>query len=100
MSPFDDYKAHLFPSLAPDKITTLSCGHIIPPSNLCVWTLASAQPTTTSPGRQAATWFESSASRRRGDRGMIRQLGLALLNICTVTPDGVVVFFPSYGFLD
>jgi chromosome transmission fidelity protein 1 len=31
---------------------------------------------------------------------MIRQLGLALLNICSVVPDGVVVFFPSYGYLD
>jgi chromosome transmission fidelity protein 1 len=31
---------------------------------------------------------------------MIRQLGLTLLNICSVVPDGVVVFFPSHGYLD
>jgi len=31
---------------------------------------------------------------------MIRELGLAILNICTAVPDGVVVFFPSYGYLE
>lgn len=103
MSPFDDYKAHLFPSLPPQKITTLSCGHVIPPSNLCVWTLASTRPTVAA-GKPASSsanndTFEFSF-QRRGDKAMIRQLGLAILNICTIVPDGVVVFFPSYGYLD
>lgn len=31
---------------------------------------------------------------------MIAQLGLAVLNMCSVVPDGVVAFFPSYGYLD
>jgi len=95
MSPFDDYTAHLFPSLPASKVTTLSCGHVIPPSNLCVWTLASTKPAPDASGVP----FEFSFSRR-GDKGMIRELGLAILNICTVVPDGVVVFFPSYGYLD
>jgi chromosome transmission fidelity protein 1 len=108
MSPFDDYKAHLFPYLPAEKITTLSCGHVIPASNLCVWTLASTKPvpaiSSGKPGKLpvAATTgdtFEFSF-QRRGDKGMIRQLGLAILNICTIVPDGVVVFFPSYGYLD
>ncbi|RYP91878.1 hypothetical protein DL770_002000 [Monosporascus sp. CRB-9-2] len=93
MSPFEDYTAHLFPSLLPDKITTLSCGHVIPPDNLCVWTLASANP------KKGGTDFEFSF-QKRGDRAMIRELGVAILNICTAVPDGVVVFFPSYGYLD
>ena len=92
MSPFEDYKAHLFPYLAPDRIETLSCGHVIPPSNLCVWTFASSRP-------GGSDLFEFSF-QKRSDHGMIRQLGLALLNICSVVPDGVVVFFPSYGYLD
>ncbi|KAH6649534.1 helicase C-terminal domain-containing protein [Chaetomium tenue] len=97
MSPFEDYKAHLFPSFPADKITTLSCGHVIPSSNLFGWTLASTTPTT--PGTTNADLFEFSFQKRR-EPGMIRQLGLALLNICSVVPDGVVVFFPSHGYLD
>lgn len=95
MSPFDDYTAHLFPNLSAGKVTTLSCGHVIPPSNLCVWTLASTKPAPDASGVP----FEFSFSRR-GDKGMIRELGFAVLNICTAVPDGVVVFFPSYGYLD
>ncbi|KAJ3579672.1 hypothetical protein NPX13_g893 [Xylaria arbuscula] len=95
MSPFDDYTAHLFPNLAPGKITTLSCGHVIPASNLCVWTLASCHPKN----KVNRTEFEFSY-QKRGDKTMIRELGLAILNICTAVPDGVVIFFPSYGYLD
>ena len=91
MSPFDDYTDHLFPSLGPEKVTTLSCGHVIPPENLCVWTLASSRP--------GMAPFEFSF-QRRGDREMITQLGLVILNLCSLVPDGVVVFFPSYGYLD
>ncbi|KAB5533392.1 helicase C-terminal domain-containing protein [Coniochaeta sp. 2T2.1] len=99
MSPFDDYKAHLFPVLPPEKITTLSCGHVIPPSNLCVWTLASTKPTPAGKPASVNDTFEFSF-QRRSDKNMIRQFGLALLNVCTIVPDGVVVFFPSYGYLD
>lgn len=90
MSPFDDYTAHLFPHLDLAKVTTLSCGHVIPPSSLCVWTLASARP---------GLDFEFSFSKR-SDKRMIHELGIAILNICTAVPDGVVVFFPSYGYLE
>ncbi|KAF3763990.1 DNA repair helicase [Cryphonectria parasitica EP155] len=95
MSPFEDYKTHLFPYLSPESITTLSCGHVIPPSNLCVWTLASMKPNTT----DASDLFEFSF-QKRSDKAMIAKLGQALLNMCSIVPDGVVVFFPSYGYLD
>ena len=98
MSPFDDYKIHLFPTMKPDKITTISCGHVIPASNLCVWTLASTRAIAGSVPSSDDT-FEFSF-QKRSDKAMVRQLGLALLNICSVVPDGVVVFFPSYGYLD
>jgi chromosome transmission fidelity protein 1 len=97
MSPFDDYKAHLFPSLPAEKITTLSCGHVIPPSNLCVWNLASTRPGVAAAANTET--FEFTFQKRR-DKAMIRQLGRVLLNISSVVPDGVVVFFPSYGYLD
>ncbi|KAI1101125.1 DNA repair helicase [Jackrogersella minutella] len=95
MSPFEDYTAHLFPDLAESKITTLSCGHVIPSSNLCVWTLASTG------GKDVARSVEFEFSfQKRSDKTIMRELGLAILNICTAVPDGVVVFFPSYGYLD
>lgn len=98
MSPFEDYKTHLFPYLAQEKITTLSCGHVIPSSNLCVWTLASTKPST-GPSVDQNDQFEFSF-QKRSDASMIKRLGQALLNITSVVPDGVVVFFPSYGYLD
>ncbi|KAJ4862608.1 hypothetical protein T069G_03562 [Trichoderma breve] len=91
MSPFSDYKDQLFPTLDAEKVTSLSCGHVIPPENLCVWTLASSN--AESPP------FEFSF-KQRGNKEMMIQLGLAILNVCNIVPDGVVVFFPSYGYLD
>ncbi|KAK1752849.1 ATP-dependent RNA helicase chl1 [Echria macrotheca] len=100
MSPFDDYKAHLFPNLDPGKITTLSCGHVIPSSNLCVWTLTSTRPLSSGGMSGAAPDLFEFSFQKRSDRAMMQQLGAAVLNICSVVPDGVVVFFPSYGYLD
>lgn len=91
MSPFDDYRKHLFPTLAAAKVTTLSCGHVVPRANLCVRTLAGTRP-----GSPA---FEFSYGRR-GDGELMAELGLAVLSVCAMVPDGVVVFFPSYGYLD
>lgn len=99
ISPFDDYKTHLFPYLKPENITALSCGHVIPSSNLCVWSLASMRPCITSATADASDLFEFSF-QKRSDKGMIQRLGQALLNTCSVVPDGVVVFFPSYGYLE
>jgi len=93
MAPFDDYTTHLFPYLPAEKITTLSCGHVIPKENLSVWTLGRAR------AGDASSTFEFSF-QRRGDKGMINDLGVAILNMCSVIPDGVVAFFPSYGYLD
>ncbi|CAK7232299.1 ATP-dependent DNA helicase chl1 [Sporothrix bragantina] len=91
MAPFADYETHLFPTHTPDKITTLSCGHVIPPENLCVWTLA---------GTKAGTATFDFSFAKRSQPAVLKDLGAALLNLCTVVPDGVVVFFPSYGYLD
>ncbi len=54
-------------------------------------------------GSSQAEAFEFSfqkRSDRRDKTETIRQLGVSILNICSVVPDGVVVFFPSYGYLD
>ncbi|KAM0466798.1 hypothetical protein ACHAPV_000307 [Trichoderma viride] len=91
MSPFQDYKDQLFPTLDSTKVTSLSCGHVIPRENLCVWTLASSHP--------GSPPFEFSF-KQRGNRDMMNQLGLSILNVCNIVPDGVVVFFPSYSYLE
>lgn len=101
MAPFADYRTHLFPTHPPAKITTLSCGHVIPPANLCVWTLGgmrAAAAAAAGPG-PSADKFDFSFQKRSLPATMLN-LGSALLNLCTVVPDGVVVFFPSYGYLD
>lgn len=92
MSPMSDYTSHLFPYLPNSSITTLSCGHVIPKSNLVAWNLSSGPS-----GKTAEFEF---TYKNRGNETMIDELGRALLNICTVVPDGVVVFFPSYSYLE
>ncbi|KAH8819716.1 helicase C-terminal domain-containing protein [Xylogone sp. PMI_703] len=90
MSPMSDYTNHLFSYLSPDRITTLSCGHVIPKQNLVAWSLTKG-PT--------GVEFEFNY-KKRADPSMLDELGRALLNICSIVPDGVVVFFPSYGYLE
>ena len=89
MSPMSDYTSHLFPYLPPSRITTLSCGHVIPKENLLAWNV--------SKGPTGQTFDFTFKNRTNYD--MIDDLGRALLNICSVVPDGVVVFFPSYTSL-
>ncbi|KAH7369668.1 helicase C-terminal domain-containing protein [Rhexocercosporidium sp. MPI-PUGE-AT-0058] len=89
MSPMSDYTSHLFPYLPQSSITTLSCGHVIPKENLLAWNLSKG------PSGQTFDF----TFKNRANNEMIDDLGRALLNICTVVPDGVVVFFPSYTSL-
>ncbi|RKF54277.1 ATP-dependent DNA helicase CHL1 [Erysiphe neolycopersici] len=90
MSPMTDYTSHLFPYLEQNRITTLSCGHVIPKSNLLAWNISRG------PSGQD---FEFTFGRRNNGN-MIDDLGRAILNICQVVPDGVIVFFPSYHYLN
>ncbi|KAJ8061534.1 hypothetical protein OCU04_009347 [Sclerotinia nivalis] len=89
MSPFSDYTSILFPSIPAHKITTLSCGHVIPKTHLFA--------STVSRGPTGIPFKWTFANR--GNTDMMDELGRVLLNICTIVPDGVVVFFPSYNFL-
>jgi chromosome transmission fidelity protein 1 len=89
MSPFSDYTSHLFPYLPSPSITTLSCGHVIPKHNLIAWNLSRG------PSGQGLEF----TFKTRGNAEIVNELGRSLLNLCTVVPDGVVVFFPSYNYL-
>jgi chromosome transmission fidelity protein 1 len=90
MSPMSDYEQHLLSYLDPSKIMTLSCGHVIPPSNL----LAVPVVRTTS-----GADFDFTFENRNKERTTI-DLGHAILSFAQHIPDGVVVFFPSYSYLD
>ncbi|KAK0524184.1 ATP-dependent DNA helicase chl1 [Tilletia horrida] len=91
MEPMSDFRTQLFPTIPPERFTTFSCGHIIPPSNLHAVVLPTA------PRSNRALEFKWDA---RADHALLDDLGTVLLNLCAVVPGGVVVFLPSYGFLD
>jgi chromosome transmission fidelity protein 1 len=86
----DDYITQLFPYVDASRIKTLSCGHVIPDENLLAW------PISTGPGSYELDFtFE-----KRSQPGTIDALGAAVLSLARLIPDGVVVFFPSYAYLD
>lgn len=90
MSPMDDYIKHLFSYTSPSQIMTLSCGHVIPPSNLLAWPIDQGND-----GMDFDLTFE-----KRETKSMIDRIGDTLLRLIQEIPDGVVVFFPSYAYLD
>jgi chromosome transmission fidelity protein 1 len=90
MSPMDDYTNHLFSYMSPSRIMTLSCGHVIPPSNLIAWPVTNGLS-----GMDLDFTFG-----KRNAKAMINSTGHTILEFIRNIPDGVVVFFPSYAYLD
>lgn len=86
----DDYIRHLFAYVHPDRLKLWSCGHIMPKENLIVW------PLTRSSSNVA---FDFTYSKRNLPV-VIDALGQSLIRISGTVPDGMVVFFPSYSYLD
>ena len=86
----EDYIRHLFAYVAPNRLRLWSCGHIIPPTNLIVW------PVEIGPN---SVKFDFTYQNRNSST-MINALGHALLQLSSHVPDGVVIFFPSYAYLD
>ncbi|KAJ7857745.1 helicase C-terminal domain-containing protein [Mycena leptocephala] len=90
MSPISDVINQLFSSLPAEKITSFSCGHIIPESNL--------QTVVVGKGPRGGE-LEYKAGKQ-GDETVIGELGQILLNFAALVPRGLIVFFPSYHFLN
>ena len=86
----DDYVRHLFAYVDPARLRTFSCGHIIPKENLI------ALPVAKGPG---GIDFDFTFDKRNSP-AMIEALGTCLLQLASTVPDGLVVFFPSYAYLD
>jgi len=85
-----DYVNRLFSYLPSERLTTLSCGHVIPAGNLVAW------PVMKGP---SGIEYDFTFDQRKSST-MVDELGIGLLCMCHVIPDGVVVFFPSYAYLD
>lgn len=90
MSPMTDYENHLLSYLPKDRLMTRSCGHVIPKSNLLAMPITGGAS-----GMDLEFTFE-----KRNSRAAIHELGKSIRLLSTYVPDGVVVFFPSYAYLE
>jgi chromosome transmission fidelity protein 1 len=89
MEPVSDYYTYLFPSLPKSQVRTFKCGHVIPDDNLKVFPVESRNGIS----------FEFLFSKRN-DKLMIVNLGECIFDLCKVVPSGMVLFFPSYKYLN
>uniref|UniRef100_A0A7S4UFP6 ATP-dependent helicase C-terminal domain-containing protein n=4 Tax=Ditylum brightwellii TaxID=49249 RepID=A0A7S4UFP6_9STRA len=77
-------------SCVSSDLTTFTCGHVIPPSNVLTVCLSSG-PTSTK--------LDFRHSSRSSD-AVCDELGRTLLNLSAVVPSGLIVFLPSYSYED
>lgn len=80
----------LFPYVDPERLKTWSCGHIVPKENLIVIPVAKGPKNVD---------FDFTYERRNTPT-VIDALGRAIVELCATIPDGMVIFFPSYRYLD
>lgn len=90
MEPVSDLLTQVFPHVEAERLARLSCGHIIPDSNLMA-SVVSLGP------RKTRLEFKFD---NRNDANLLDDLGQLLVNFANLIPDGVVVFFSSYKVLD
>jgi len=91
MSPLQSYITALLPDVPQDQVRIHSFQHIIPRENLVVSTLGRGPS-----GREMIFDFT-----RREDAQVIEELGRAIVGLAgLVREGGVVVFVPSYRYLD
>lgn len=85
-----DVIGQLFSWLPSERLSTFSCGHVVPRSHvqtLCV---------TKGP---VGSLLEFKYAQQT-DQRLLGELGQLILNLCGVVPGGMVVFFPSYSSLN
>lgn len=70
------------------QLTTFTCGHVIPPSNVLTACISYGPTSKKLDFRHAS----------RSSNDMIDELGRTILNLCNVVPKGFVVFLPSYNY--
>ncbi|KAF9026117.1 DNA repair helicase [Hymenopellis radicata] len=90
MSPISDVVNQLFATVPTNRVTSFSCGHIIPSSNLLGLAISKG-PTGTDLEYK---------SDKQSEKPVINELGQIVSNFINVVPAGMIVFFPSYKFLN
>ncbi|KAF8488344.1 helicase C-terminal domain-containing protein [Gautieria morchelliformis] len=90
MSPMGDFQVQLFPFLKERELSIFTCGHVIPPQNLQTLVIGKGPR-----GGELVFKYD-----QRGNQDMIAELGQVLTNLVNLVPHGLVVFFPSYAFLN
>lgn len=90
MAPMSDFRSQLLPYLSEQKLSLFSCGHVMPSENLKTL-VVSRGPTGN------ALLFKH---QQQKDPAVMTELGQILSNLVNLVPDGLVVFFPSYSFLN
>lgn len=90
MEPVSDYFTQLFPYIPRDQIEVFSCGHVIPKANFVAQALS----------RGASNVEFEFTFAKRNETSMIAELCRTIYKIAESVPAGVVVFFPSYKYLD
>ncbi|EFJ47577.1 hypothetical protein VOLCADRAFT_61293, partial [Volvox carteri f. nagariensis] len=90
LSPVEGLMAQLLPCVPPDRVRHFSCGHVVPRENLLALVAA-----------RGPTGLELDLRHgRRTDPRVCEELGRLLANICTAVPSGIVIFAPSFAYLD
>lgn len=90
MSPLKDFDNQLFSYLPPERLHHLICGHVVPREHILVRALGIGCA-----GSKMEFKFE-----QRGNTALLDELGQSLLNLSNVVANGIVIFLPSYAFLD
>ncbi|SCU78684.1 LADA_0A06898g1_1 [Lachancea dasiensis] len=85
MEPISDFTSSLIPFVDKSQVISFSCNHVIPEDNLNTFIVGGN--------------FEFTFDRRE-EIIMLSQLHDFILKLSTIVPAGMVVFMPSYKFLD
>jgi hypothetical protein len=90
LAPVEGLAAQLFPGLPASRLRHFACGHVVPRDHLLALAV----------GRGPRGRLLSLRHGERGSPAVVAELGLLLLNLAGVVPQGLVVFVPSFGYLD
>ncbi|KAI8813323.1 helicase C-terminal domain-containing protein [Cladochytrium replicatum] len=90
MSPVADLIQQLFPTVPASRIVTKSFGHIVPSTSVLAMCVTAGPQ-----GESLDLKFEN-----RDKPETIDAIGRLIRNLTALVPDGLICFFPSYGYLE